>query len=593
MPVRRLSLLRGLSIVAASLVLIAPIGAQTEAGGAAKALRFEDIELAPTPWEVGEFLDYSVIDPRGNVLGVFYLWSEPVEGEDGAVRFWTRRYQGVGNQVVGTVRVDPSSLKPLDSQVHPAPGQLLFSTYTDAGVIVDAAGMSREIPMDRETFDSQTMVHLMRRLPLDPGLRVRIPVFDAIAGLHNVRFDVEEDWIKFKSDRVECFKVTSSTGLTCWFSKDEHRLPLWIQQGEEFRCVLAAQRRLDEALDTFDSRSLRCTLEAPADWILGQPTKATKEGTTAIAVCLREPSSVFIEIFALDEDEPREVEQFANRARNRAGKRYRGYRVRPDSWAMGIVDGHPMTTFTADYREEGEPGWVQARSFIRADRHLAEFVYRAPDAEFRSAEEQSPYFPLPASADDVLAGLSKNFRRQVRNARNRLEREGTVELAFAGKDVPVDEAMDCLIRLHRKRWGPEDGSFDTDAYVRFHRALSRAFHADGRLLLVLLRLDGVAIAARYDFVYAGRIWCFQGGWDPDFERMRVGTLLTAEVLRFGAEQGLVEYAFLSGDDAYKLRWTQASRPLFDVLIWGRGPRPLLARAKRRVKGLLRKLLRRA
>ncbi len=210
----------------------------------------------------------------------------------------------------------------------------------------------------------------------------------------------------------------------------------------------------------------------------------------------------------------------------------------------------------------------------------------------RSGTQESPYLTLPATPGDVLAGLSKNFRRQIRNARNRLAKEGNVEIAFAGTDVPVDEAMDTLIALHRKRWGPDDGSFDTDAYVRFHRALSRALHADGRLLLVLMKLDGEPVAVRYDFVFAGRIWCFQGGWDPDYERMRIGTLLTATVLEWGVEQGLAEYAFLSGDDAYKWRWTSTSRSLFDLLVWGRGARPFLARTKRRVKAGLRKLLRR-
>ncbi|MDJ0975631.1 MAG: GNAT family N-acetyltransferase [Planctomycetota bacterium] len=208
------------------------------------------------------------------------------------------------------------------------------------------------------------------------------------------------------------------------------------------------------------------------------------------------------------------------------------------------------------------------------------------EVERRNAQP-SAYLPLPDSMEALTGALSKNFRRQLRNARNRLGREGDVALRFAGVDVTVEEAMATLVRLHRERWGPDDGSFDTDAYVRFHQALSLRLFDEDRLMLVLLTLDGTPIAARYDFLYGERIWCFQGGWDPAYERMRVGTLLTADVLEWGIENGYVEYAFLSGDDPYKRRWTDASRELFDLFAWGRSGAARRARRKERLVAALR------
>ncbi|MFV1959331.1 MAG: GNAT family N-acetyltransferase, partial [Planctomycetota bacterium] len=86
--------------------------------------------------------------------------------------------------------------------------------------------------------------------------------------------------------------------------------------------------------------------------------------------------------------------------------------------------------------------------------------------------QESPYLPLPSSFDALLASRSRNFRRQWRNARARLAREGEVRVLRGGVDLPLEEAFDVLVALHHARWGEGRGSFDTDDYVAFHRALA-------------------------------------------------------------------------------------------------------------------------
>lgn len=206
----------------------------------------------------------------------------------------------------------------------------------------------------------------------------------------------------------------------------------------------------------------------------------------------------------------------------------------------------------------------------------------------RYGEQPSPYLPLPADVESLRGARSKNFRKQLRGARNRLAREGVVTTRLAGADIDHDAAMDALIDLHRQRWGPDDGSFRTPAYIEFHRRLSRRLAASGRLLLAVLCVDDRPVAARYDFLYAERVWCFQGGRDPALDPMRVGTLLTDEVMALGIERGAREYAFLSGDDGYKRRWADGARTLTDFHAYS-DTRPIRAWQRRvRLRGLLRR-----
>ena len=183
----------------------------------------------------------------------------------------------------------------------------------------------------------------------------------------------------------------------------------------------------------------------------------------------------------------------------------------------------------------------------------------------------SPYLPLPDDFDQVLAAKSRNFRRQWKNSGNRLAREGEIRLRLAGRDVALDEAFDQLVRLHRNGWeGRGGGSFRTDAYVRFHRVLSRRLLDAGALCLALLEVSGRVVAARYDFVHARKMWCFQGGWLPELGHARVGLVVLGEVIRWAIEQGLEEYDFLSGEDAYKARWATAERTLVDLRAFSPG-----------------------
>ena len=206
----------------------------------------------------------------------------------------------------------------------------------------------------------------------------------------------------------------------------------------------------------------------------------------------------------------------------------------------------------------------------------------------RVRAQASPYLPLPAAWDDLLAAKSKNFRRQWKNSFNRLAATGEVRLLLAGRDVLLDAAFDRLVALHRARWGDDEGSFRTPRYVAFHRRFSRALADADDLILALLEVGGETVAARYDFVHGGKVWCFQGGWLPEVERMRAGTVLTGLVLQHAIERGLGEYDFLSGEDDYKRRWATAQRTLVDLEAFTDRPRARWYLRASRLKDALRR-----
>ena len=213
----------------------------------------------------------------------------------------------------------------------------------------------------------------------------------------------------------------------------------------------------------------------------------------------------------------------------------------------------------------------------------------------RDRELRSPHAALGCTWAEFLAAKSRNFRNQWNNSWNRLQAAGDVQFLFGGNDVPLSTALTEVTRLHRERWEGRSASFSTEDYLDFHKQLSARFHANGWLLLLLLSVNGKNVAARYDYIYAGKLWCMQGGWSPDHAAQRVGTLLTGKVIQWGIEHGLREYDFLGKASDYKRRWSDGERVMINLIAcnprtfrgwvwkWNRVLEGLARRAKKRLR----------
>lgn len=173
----------------------------------------------------------------------------------------------------------------------------------------------------------------------------------------------------------------------------------------------------------------------------------------------------------------------------------------------------------------------------------------------------APNIQLPDSWETFLAAKSKNFKKQFNNHWNRLHKNHNLEWLEAGKDLPVAEAMKIVANLNRLRWGQRGDSFRSGEFTRFHEILADRFQDRGWLFLRILRVDGQDAAARYDYVYQGKLWNYQNGWRPDLEKLSLGKLLIGYSVKYCIEQGLREYDFLGGTSDYKTSWATGARNL--------------------------------
>jgi CelD/BcsL family acetyltransferase involved in cellulose biosynthesis len=192
--------------------------------------------------------------------------------------------------------------------------------------------------------------------------------------------------------------------------------------------------------------------------------------------------------------------------------------------------------------------------------------------------EPSPTLAIDGQSwDEFLASKSKNFRDQVRRRERKLAKSN--DLSFRLSDAEhLDEDLGTLTRLHAARWQDESAAFEPDLEA-FHRDFAAVALDRGWLRLWICEVDGRPVAAWYGLRYAGCECFYQSGRDPDWDAQSVGFILLAHSIRCAFEDGMREYRFLRGGDAYKDRFADGDSGL-ETAVLGRGSlgRPVVAAA---------------
>jgi CelD/BcsL family acetyltransferase involved in cellulose biosynthesis len=186
-----------------------------------------------------------------------------------------------------------------------------------------------------------------------------------------------------------------------------------------------------------------------------------------------------------------------------------------------------------------------------------------PEVQIREA----PYADLPKTWEEYLKGRSPKFRSTIRNRLGKLETQHRWEFKTAGEDISLDSAFDTLLKLNAIRWGAQNRSFNTPEFIEFHRRLMPLLHEKGWLAMFVLYIDEIPAAVRYDFIYDEKIWGFQGGWDPAFAKLSIGSVMNALTFKWAIEKrGLREYDFGVEVSRYKTEWADCSRDILDFTL---------------------------
>ena len=216
-----------------------------------------------------------------------------------------------------------------------------------------------------------------------------------------------------------------------------------------------------------------------------------------------------------------------------------------------------------------EPGYLDVHG-LPGDSRLAEAL--GSSIEVRQRVE-SPVLDLPDGWEAAYNAKTSSKKRNLhRRRRRQLGELGRLDVRVAREPEALVAALEEAFRLHELRWeGRPDGSdFASSRGRQFHRSALVELAELDIPRIVLLTLDGRAIAFHYYFAFEGRMIVHRLGFDPAFARYSPGLVNTLDTIETAAAEGLTRVEFLGGAERYKVELADRFDPLCRGLGLARG-----------------------
>jgi CelD/BcsL family acetyltransferase involved in cellulose biosynthesis len=180
-----------------------------------------------------------------------------------------------------------------------------------------------------------------------------------------------------------------------------------------------------------------------------------------------------------------------------------------------------------------------------------------------------PYIKLPKTWEEYLGTLSKKSRYNIRKKRRDLEKECKNSVfSIVGDEDSLLKAMEWTCQLHRGRMLMKgiEGFSTSSEFWRFQKEVAKDFLERGWLHLGVLEVDGSPVASQYGFKFYNKLYHYQTGFDPNYERHSVGLISTGLMIESAFKEKLQEYDFLRGEEDYKFHWSQDVKTIYSALI---------------------------
>lgn len=177
-----------------------------------------------------------------------------------------------------------------------------------------------------------------------------------------------------------------------------------------------------------------------------------------------------------------------------------------------------------------------------------------------------PFAALPQTWEAYLQGLTANSRQKIRRLLRILDSAQQFRVSHATPET-IDRDLDTMLQFWEAKWTPRKGEFARSIAESNRMMLARSFRA-GFLFLPTLWKDDRPLASLATLVdHKKRVFLFyMTGRDETFDELPAGLLLHAYSIRHAIDNGMAEYDFLRGNEAYKYSFSTNERRIRCVTI---------------------------
>jgi CelD/BcsL family acetyltransferase involved in cellulose biosynthesis len=198
-------------------------------------------------------------------------------------------------------------------------------------------------------------------------------------------------------------------------------------------------------------------------------------------------------------------------------------------------------------------------------------LLKAPAAgdwnDSHGVQDFCPVLSLPNDCSGLAEKISSSLRQKLPYYERRLARVGSWRIETATADN-LDELLEAFIRLHGERWRTRGcaGALANPAVQRFHRAVAPKFLKAGLLRMCALRIERRIVAVLYGFHHSCRSYYYLSGFDPEFQKFNVGTVVLKYAIEQAVRERTKEFDFLRGQEDYKYLWGAKDQAIYRRLL---------------------------
>jgi hypothetical protein len=211
------------------------------------------------------------------------------------------------------------------------------------------------------------------------------------------------------------------------------------------------------------------------------------------------------------------------------------------------------------------------------------------------------YIDVDRGFDALAAGLSRNFRGNLRNAKNRLTPITDVRVEHADVMPALSHAFADFLEVEASGWKGATGTRSAMALrapqLAFHREMLDTVGRPDRCEISALYVEGKCIAAQFSLQFGEELSVLKVGFDEGRARYSPGQLLFERTLQRYCADDTIKRVSMVGDAPWIMAWKPELVPTYTAYI-ALGPLtgPLLVQLQRirieqvpRLKRLLQRL----
>ena len=194
-------------------------------------------------------------------------------------------------------------------------------------------------------------------------------------------------------------------------------------------------------------------------------------------------------------------------------------------------------------------------------------------------EGRCDFMDTTGTYEPFLSGLSKNFRRSLKRARQYLDELPEVQFTCTQSDPDLEEKLEAFMDVEASGW---KGALGSGTAIKLHpdlrcfyRTLTHTLSASRKVSINTLTADGRCIAAQFCILLDHTAYILKIGYDEGYKRYAPGNLLVDFFIRRSMDGCTIKNINLITDAEWHGDWKQKSYDKSKLYLFNTTPAGLI------------------